>query len=63
MKRQDSFDIVKFIMAMMVVAIHVNPIFGMGIGSPIFPITRIAVPMFLSLADISCLIKLATRRE
>ena len=46
MKRQDSFDIVKFIMAMMVVAIHVNPIFGMGIGSPIFPITRIAVPMF-----------------
>ena len=45
MKRIDSFDIAKFILSLLVVAIHIKPD-GKGTNSFVFPIARIAVPMF-----------------
>ncbi len=63
MKRQDSFDIAKFVFALMVISIHVNPVFGGGIGSPVFPTTRIAVPMFFIFSGYFLFRKLRSKND
>ena len=50
MKRKDSFDIAKLILSLMVVMIHVNPVGG-GIDSIVFPVVRIAVPLFFMMSS------------
>lgn len=49
MERKNAIDIMKFILALMVVAIHINP-FG-EYGYLRFPLTRVAVPLFFMVSS------------